>query len=66
MMSTPRSFTKGNFQSNNQSSSNLRQNRPFERGDYTNNNNDRYNDYRARSQYQSDQDQSRNWGNNNN
>ena len=66
MMSTPRSFTRGNFQPTDQNSNNLRQNRPFERGFYTNNNNDRYSDYRARSQYQSDQDQSRNWGGNNN
>ena len=40
--------------------------RPFERGAYTNNNNDRYNDYRARSPYQPNQDQSRNWGSNKN
>ena len=56
MMSTPRSFTKGN-------SNNFRQNRPFERRDYPDN---RYNDYRANSLYQSDQDLSRNWGSNNN
>ena len=66
MMSTPLSFTRGNFRPSNQNSNNFRQNRPFERGDYTNNNNNRYNDYRARSQYQSDQDQSKNRGSNNN
>ena len=41
-------------------------NRPFERKDYSNNNIDQYNDYRARSPYQSSQDQSRNWRSNNN
>ena len=66
MMSTPRSFTRGNFRPSNQNPNNFRQNRSTERGDYTNNNNDRYNDYRARSPYQSNQDQSRNWGSNNN
>ena len=66
MMSTPRSFTSGNFRPSNQNSNNSRQNRSLERGDYTNNNKSRYNDYRARSQYQSDQDQYRNWGSNNN
>ena len=66
IMSTPRSFTRRNFRPSNQSSSNFRQNEPFERGDYPNNNNDRYNDYKAISPYQSDQDQSRNWGSNNN
>ena len=66
MMSTPRSITRGIFWPSNQSSSNFRQNKPFERGDYPNNNNDRYNDYSAISPYQSDQDQSRNWGSNNN
>ena len=62
LTSTPRSFTRGNFRPSNQNPNNFRQNRLFERGDYTNNNNDRYNDYRARSPYQSNQDQSRNWG----
>ena len=66
MMPTPRSFNRGNFRPSNQNPNNFRQNRPSERGDYTNTNNDRYTDYRARSPYQSDQDQSRNWGNNNN
>ena len=66
IMSTPRSFTRVNFRPSNQNPNNFRQNRPFERGDYTNNNNDRYNDYRARSPYQPNQDQSRNWGSNNN
>ena len=65
-MSTPRSFTRGNFRPSNQNSSNFRQNKPFERGDYPNNNNDRYNDYIAITPYQSNQDQSRNWGSNNN
>ena len=61
MISAPRSFTKGNFRPTNQNSNNFRQNRPFERGDYTNHNNSRYNDYRTRSQYQSNQDQYRKW-----
>ena len=65
MISTPRSFTRGNFRPSNQNSNNFRQNRSSERRDYTDNNNDRYIDYRARSPYQSNQDQSRNWGNNN-
>ena len=66
MMSTPRSFTRGNFRPSNQNPNNFRQNRPSERGNYTNNNNDRHNDYRARSPYQSGHAQSRNWGSNNN
>ena len=66
MMSTPRSFTRGNFRPSNQNPNNFRQNRPLQRGDYTNNNNDLYDEYRARSPYQSNQDQSRNWGSNNN
>ena len=65
MMSTPRSFTRGNFRPSNQNPNNFRQIRLFEQCDYRNNNNDRYNDYRARSPYQSNRDQSRNWGNNN-
>ena len=66
MMSTPQSSTTGYFRPSNQNPNNFRQNRPLGRGDYTNYNNDRYNDCRARSQYQSEQDQSRNWGSNNN
>ena len=66
VMSTPRSFTRGNFRPNSQNPNTFRQSRPFERRDYPNNNNDRYNDYRARSQYQLEQDQPRNWGSNNN
>ena len=66
MMSTPRSFTRGNFRPSNQNPNNFRQNTSSERGDYTNNNNDRYNYYRARSPYQSNQEQSTNWGSNNN
>ena len=54
MMSTPRSITREKFRSNNQNPNNSRQKRPPERRDYTNTNNDRYNDYRARSPYQSD------------
>ena len=49
MMSTPRPFNRGSFRPNNQNSNNLRQNRLFERRDYPNNNNNRYNDYRANS-----------------
>ena len=66
MMSTPRSSTGGNFRLSNQNPINFRQNRSSDRRDCTDNNNDRYNDYRARSPYQSNQDQSRNWGSNNN
>ena len=62
MIPTPRSFTRGNFRPSNLKSNNFRQNRLFERGDYTKNINDRYSDYRARSPYQTNQDQSRNWG----
>ena len=65
-MSTPRSFTRVNFWPSNQNPNNFRQTRSSERGDYMNNNNDRYNDYGARSPYQSNQDQSRNCGSNNN
>ena len=66
MMSTPRSFNRGNFRPNNQTPNNFGQNRSSKRREYTDNNNDRYNDYRARSPYQSNQDQSRNWRSNNN
>ena len=66
MMATPRSFTRGNFRPSNQNPNNFRQHRSSERRDYTDNNNDRYNDYRARSPYLSNQDKSRNWGNKNN
>ena len=66
MMSTPQSSTTGYFRPSNQNPNNFRQNRPSGRGDYTNYNNDRYNDCRAGSQYQSEQDQSKNWGSNNN
>ena len=62
MMPTPRSITRRNFRRSNPNPHNFRQNRPFERGDYTNSNNDRYNDYKAISPYQSNQDQSTNWG----
>ena len=66
MMSTPRSITRGNFRPCNQNPNNFRQNRSCERRGYTDNNNDRYNDYRARSPYQSNQEQSRNWESNDN
>ena len=65
MMSTPRSFTGGNFQPNNQNPNNFQQHKSSERREYTDNNNDRYNNYRPRSPYQSNQDKSRNWGNSN-
>ena len=52
MKSTPRSFTRGNFRPSIKNS-----NRHFERRDYPN---IRYNEYKANSPYQSDQDQSRN------
>ena len=61
-MSTPRTFTGGNFRPSNRNSNNFRQSRSSKRKDYTDNNNDRYTDYRARSPYQSNQDQPRNWG----
>ena len=64
-MSTPRYFTVGNFRPNNQNPNNFPQHRSSERREYTDNNNDRYNDYRARSPYLSNQDKSRNWGNSN-
>ena len=41
MMSTPRSFTGGNFRPNNQNPNNLRQHRSSERRVYTDNNKDR-------------------------
>ena len=66
MMSTQRSFTRGNFRPSNQNFNNFRQNRTPERGDYANTNNDRYNDNRGRPQYQSDPNRSSNWGRNNN
>ena len=66
MISTPRSFTRGNFRPSIQNPNNFRQNRSSERRDYMDNNNDRYNDYRARSPYQSGHDQSRNSGSNKN
>ena len=66
MMPTPRPFNRGSFRPNNQNPNTSGQSGSFERRNYPNNNNGRYNDYRARSRYQSDQDQSRNWGNNNN
>ena len=64
MMSTPRSFTRGNFRPSNQNPNSFRQNRPSERRDYSSSNN-RYDNYRANSPYQSNQDHSRNWGSNN-
>ena len=66
MMSTQRSFTRGNFRPSNQNLNNFRQNRTPEQGDYAKTNKDRYNDYRGRPQYQSDQNRSSNWGSNNN
>ena len=66
MMSTPRSFTGGNFRPINRNPNIFRQNRSSERRDYTDNKNDRYNDYRARSPYQANQDKSRNRGSSNN
>ena len=66
MMSTPRSFTRGNFRPSNQNPNNFQQHRSSERTDYTDNNNDRCDDYRARSPYHSNQDKPRNWGSNNN
>ena len=65
-MSTPQSDTKGKFRPIIQNYNNFSRNRPFERKDYSSNNNGRYNDYKARSPYQPNQDQSKNWGGNNN
>ena len=65
MMSAHQPFNGGKFRPNNQNSNNFRQNRPFERGKHTNDNNIRYNEYRARSPYQSNQDQARKWRSNN-
>ena len=64
MMSTSRSFTRGNFWPSNQNPNNFRQHRSSERRDYTDDSNDQYNDYRARSPYQSNQDKPRKWGSN--
>ena len=61
MISTPRSFTRGNIRPSIQNSNNFRQNRPFERRDFPNNNKSRYSDYKANSPCQLDQDQPRNW-----
>ena len=61
-----RSDTRGKLRPNNQNYNNFSQKWPFERRDYSSSNNDIYNDYKARSLYQSHQDQSRNWGSNNN
>ena len=66
MTSTRRSSTRRNCQPKIQNSNNFRQNRPFVRRDYPENNDNRYIEYRANSPYQSDQDQSRNWGSNKN
>ena len=66
MMSTPRSLTRGHFRPSNQNSNDVRQNSTFERRNYPNKNNNRYNYYRTNSPYQSTQDQPKNWGSNNN
>ena len=65
LMSISQPYTRGNFRPSNQNSNIFRQNRHFERSKYPKNNNNRYNDYRARSHYQPDQGQFRNWGSNN-
>ena len=66
MMSVPQPDTRENCRPGNQNYSNFSRNRPFERKDYSNNKNDRYNDCKARSPYQSNEDQSRIWRGNNN
>ena len=65
-MSTPQSNTRGKFRPNNQNYKSFCRNRPFERKNYPNNNNTQYNDYKARLPNQPKQDQSRNWGVDNN
>ena len=64
-MSNPQSDTRGNFRPNDPNYNTFSGNRPFERRHYSNKNHDRYNHSKARSPYQSNQDQSRNWRNNN-
>ena len=64
LMSTPQPDTRGNFRPSNHSYDNFSRNPPFKWTGYSNNNNDRFNDYKARSPYQSNQDQSRNWRSN--
>ena len=66
MMSTSRSLPRGNFRPSSQNSNNFRQNRPSAQKDYPKNNNNHFFDYRPNSPYQSDQDQPKNWGSNNN
>ena len=67
IMSCPQLDTRGKFRPNNQIYDNPGRNRPFERRDFSNNNNDnRYNDYRAGSPYQPHRGQSRIWGSNDN
>ena len=65
MMSTPQPDTREKLRPSNQSYNTFSRNRLFERGNYPNNNSNRYNDYRTRSPYQSDRGQCRNWGSNN-
>ena len=60
MTSPPRSSTRGNFRPSDHNSNDFRQNRPFERRDYPNNNNNRYNEYKANKPYLLYQDQCRN------
>ena len=64
-MSNPRPFNRGSFRPNIRNSNNFRQDRPFERRNHTNDNSIRYNEYRTRSPYEPNQDQSRNWRSNN-
>ena len=60
MMSTPQPDTRGKFRPGTQSFNNFNRNRPFERRDYSSKKNDRYNEYKARSPYQPNEDHSRN------
>ena len=66
LMSIRQPDTRRKLRPGTQSYNNSSPNRPFERRDYLSNNNDRYNDYKARSPYQPSQDQPINWGGNNN
>ena len=65
-MSTPQTYARGTLWPSNQKFNDFRHNRPFERRDYPNNDNNRYSDYNSRSQYELDGDQSRNRESNNN
>ena len=62
----PQTYARGTLWPSNQNFCDFRHNRPFERKDYPNNDQNRYSDYNSRSQYEPDGDQSRNRESNNN